>query len=331
MVTAVVLVQVASWYVVNRDVGRAVSVALFHVVEMPPVLLALSALYAWARRNAQGLAFMIGVGLLVSGLLGVIAGAAFSSVSEAFPELGLKLSTSQPPSLLRACIFGFTNGLGHFGLWALAFALPVALEDAQIRSLEAEQLRVQAELARLRGHLEPHFLLNTLNAIAGLVTEDVKEARRLLSALGDLLRDALKDEDEMQTLDAQLEWLKRYAQILEARHRGSLAFRWEIDPASSSVMVPRLLLQPLVENAVTHGALRRKGGGEVVIRTAPGEGASVVCTIEDNGPGIPGPVRDGAFGLESVRRRLALRYPQRSSFTIDSTSAGTRSVVQVPR
>jgi LytS/YehU family sensor histidine kinase len=91
------------------------------------------------------------------------------------------------------------------------------------------------------------------------------------------------------------------------------------------------LLQPLVENAVTHGALRRRGGGAVTIRTSAGEGATVLCSIEDNGPGMPAEVRSGAFGLESVRRRLALRFPERSRFTIESSEQGTRSVVEVPR
>src|SRR5205085_1149851 len=69
---------------------------------------------------------------------------------------------------------GFTMGLTYFALWALVFVLPVVVEDARVRALEADKLRTQAELAQLRSHLEPHFLLNTLNAIAGLVTEDAR-------------------------------------------------------------------------------------------------------------------------------------------------------------
>jgi signal transduction histidine kinase len=331
IVAAVVLLQVASQYVNNRDLGRMGSVLLFVAVEMPPLMLLLTALFDQTRKREPNLALTVIGGIAVSGAVGMLFGAIFWFAAEQLPDLGLHLSTSQPLSLLRAIIFGFTNALGHFGLWTLAFALPMALQDARVRSIEAEQLRVNAELASLRSRLEPHFLLNTLNAIAGLVTEDVKEARRLLVCLGDLLRDALHEEDELQTLDKQLEWLKRYAEILETRHRGSLKFRWEIDPGSQAVMLPRLLLQPLVENAVTHGALRRGEGGEVIIRTAPGADSTVVCTIEDNGPGMPAEVRSGAFGLQSVRRRLELRYANRSNFTIESSSAGTRTIVQLPR
>ena len=234
-------------------------------------------------------------------------------------------------------------GLANFALWSLAFVLPFAVEDAQIRllegdklRLEAEKLRTAAELARLRAHLEPHFLLNTLNAIAGLVADDPREARRLLVCLGDLLRDALKEEDEMQTLDEQVKWLRRYAEILEARHPGHLLFKWQIAEESRSVLLPRLLLQPLVENAVKHGALRRGGEGQVTVRAElVGDGATsskLVCVVEDNGPGIPDTeTRSGAFGLHAVRRRLELKFPDQASLRLESSAAGTQSIVELPQ
>src|SRR5262249_59973728 len=113
----------------------------------------------------------------------------------------------------------------------------------------------------LRSGLEPHFLLNTLNTIAGLVTEDPREARRLLGTVGDLLRDLVAPAGEMQTVEEQLQWLRRYAQILETRHAGQLAFRWEVGRGTTQVLLPRLLLQPLVENAVKRGALMRAAAG----------------------------------------------------------------------
>ena len=114
--------------------------------------------------------------------------------------------------------FGLVLGVLHTGIWALAFVFPYVAEDARLRALEADKLRLEAEqlksaaeLARLRSQLEPHFLLNTLNAIAGLVTEDPREARRLLACLGDLLRDSLRDGDELQPLEDEIAWLRRYA------------------------------------------------------------------------------------------------------------------------
>ncbi len=92
------------------------------------------------------------------------------------------------------------------------------------------------------------------------MADDPREARRLLVCLGDLLRDALKDEDEMQTLDEQVKWLRRYAEILEARHAGHLTFHWQIaEESRSSSSCCGSCLQPLVENAVKHGALPALG------------------------------------------------------------------------
>jgi signal transduction histidine kinase len=338
VLVGVVLLQVASQFLANPDATRSLSVLSYLVAAMPPLMFALSAIFARARRRERSMLFMVPVGLLCAGALGASFGAAFFALAEQVPQLGLRLFSYKEMTLLRCVLFGFTYALGHFGLWTLAFALPVALDDARVRALEAEKLRLEAdrlrtaaELAGLRSQLEPHFLLNTLNAIAGLISEDVKEARRLLVCLGDLLRDTLREQGELQTLHAQLEWLKRYAEILETRHRGALVFRWNIDPTVHGVLVPHLLLQPLLENAVKHGALRRADGGEVSVKIESGDDGTVVCTIEDNGPGLAAELRAGGFGLQSVRRRLELRYPERAHFAIESTQTGTRSIVQLPR
>jgi signal transduction histidine kinase len=338
LVAGVVLIQVLSQYLSHQDTQRGVSVLLFLTMEMPPLMLVLSAFFARARRQERSAPYMVSVGLLVAGGMGAGFGALFWGLAELLPQLGLRLFSFKAMELQRASLFGFTQGLGHLGLWTLAFALPSVLHDARVRALEADKLRLEAErlraaaeLARLRANLEPHFLLNTLNAIAGLITEDAREARRLLVCLGDLLRDALRDEGELQSLDAQLAWLKRYAAILETRHRGALQFHWQVDAGISGVLVPRLLLQPLLENAVKHGALKRPDGGEVHVRIELLPGGTVLCTVEDNGPGISAEQREGGFGLQSVRRRLELRYPERSHFRIESSPEGTRSIVELPR
>jgi len=338
VVVIVALLQVATQYIANHDPPRTLSQLLYLAVEMPPLMLALSAVFARGYRRHAGAVRLVASGILVAAAIGASCGALYWVGIQRFPALRLHAPTVPPPALASAMLYGVAAAQSRFGLWALAFLLPAVLELGRIRSLEteklgleAEKLRAAAELARLRAHLEPHFLLNTLNAIAGLVTEDPREARRLVAALGDLLRDALRDEDEMQTLDAQVAWLRRYAEILEARHRGDLTFRWDIDEQSRDVLLPRLLLQPLVENAVNHGALRRPGGGLVTLRTAL-SGDSMLCVVEDNGPGIPeSSVRTGAFGLRSVRRRLELRYPNRARLSLESSPAGTRSIVELPR
>jgi signal transduction histidine kinase len=338
LILIVVLQQLAQ-YITNRDAIRLGSVLCWFGVELPTLLFGLSRLYRWSRRRALRWGVFVALGLLLSTVVGRVSGGLFFAVMHHWPELGLRAFANLPASFTRIVLYGLTQAQTHFGLWTLGFALPAMLEDARVRELEAQklaaesqQLRSSAELARLRGHLEPHFLLNTLNAIAGLVTEDPRQARRLIAALGELLRDALKNEQDPQTLSAQVEWLKRYAQILEARHRGDLSFSWEIAPETEQQILPRLLLQPLVENAVKHGALRAAGPGLVRVTTKLDEpGQRLVCTVHDNGPGVPvGPVRTGAFGLESVRRRLQLRYGQLAHVSLRSEAEGAVAEVAIP-
>jgi len=335
----VVVLQQLAFYITTHDAVRLGSVLVWFAVELPTLLLALSQLFNWARRHQMRWGLFVASGILLSALVGGSWGAVFYFVSRQWPQLGLRAFSDGPVSLMRTVMYGLAHAQTHFGLWTLGFALPAMLENVRVRELEADklaaegqQLRSAAELARLRSHLEPHFLLNTLNAIAGLVTEDPRQARRLISALGELLRDALKNEHDPQPLSAQIDWLKRYAQILEVRHRGDLTFSWEIGPGAEEQILPRLLLQPLVENAVKHGALRASGPGRVSVCAMLDEtGQRLVCTVRDNGPGVPsGPTRTGAFGLESVRKRLQLRYGQKAQVTLHSDGAGAVAQVEIP-
>jgi sensor histidine kinase YesM len=213
-----------------------------------------------------------------------------------------------------------------------------------------DRTRQAAEIAHLREHLQPHFLRNSLNAIAALVTEDPSEARNLLGALGDLLSDSIDSSAPLRSLGEELAWLRRYAEILEARYRGALSFSWDEGPMTKGVLVPRLLLQPLVENAVNHGALARDGGGRVTVRTRVREKGGTLVEVEDNGPGFSSCPRerglDAVFGdwrpldfdpSDTPREGLGLRLVRcrvemeaRGSFRIEQGPQGTRAIVELP-
>jgi signal transduction histidine kinase len=318
--------QLASEYLGVRDFARITCKALALLLGLPVLIGGSFSLFRWSSRRALGFLAPLATGVVASGVFFAVLLFAARAVAVSL-HLRPAIHRYEDSDLLRV---GFMMGMTYFALWALVFLLPALAEDARTRRLEAEKLRTLAELAQLRSHLEPHFLLNTLNAVSGLVTEEPRQARRLLGNLGDLLRDSMRPDTEMETLDEQIEWLRRYAQILETRHAGRLAFRWDIGDGTSHALLPRLLLQPLVENAVKHGALKRGGGGEITVRTQL-DGSRLVCTVEDNGPGVPKkPTRRGAFGLLSVRRRLELQYAKAGSLRVESTLAGTRSTVEVP-
>ena len=291
-----------------------------HFVTVLAVCIAAS---EWCQRRGYGPVGRLARTVLAAGTASaLLALLAFALFPEA-PRLGLPPPHVDIPAARNAA-FGFARGVIICGLWALGFVYPLAVESEQLRSAN--------ELARLRSHLEPHFLLNTLNMIAGLVVEEPGEARRLIGCLGDLLRDAVDDRGDSHTVDEEVRWLRRYAEILEARHRGAISFHWEVTEGARRQRIPRLLLQPLVENAAKHGALRRPGGaGNVTVRAAVDEERGrLVCVVADDGEG-PGtrPVRAGAFGLRSVQRRLALGHVG-ATFRVDASPTGTRATVEIP-
>lgn len=310
----------------------------WNMLEMTVLTIALSTAYDVNQRRRAHTGKTLTATLVVATLVTLAFVATFNlGLVRLYPFLR---GDGPPRTLAFTMTFGLVLGVLHTGVWALSFVFPYVTEDARLRALESDKLRIEAdqlksaaELARLRSQLEPHFLLNTLNAIAGLVTEDPREARRLLACLGDLLRDSLRDGDELQPLEDEIAWLRRYAQILESRHAGTLCFNWEIASDTKRTLLPRLLLQPLVENAVKHGALRRRGGGIVTVRaatTGENDAKKVICTVEDNGPGLPdAEPRAGAFGLRSVRRRLELKFPD-AILRMESSNEGTRSIVELP-
>ncbi|HKA89356.1 MAG TPA: histidine kinase [Haliangiales bacterium] len=283
------------------------------------ILLELVALTALARvldrRGWRPVPFIV-----ATGLLSIVLATVYAII--------LKLAIHAGEPVTRAFLSGPIGGLQIYALWVLAYRYPRLADDARVRALEAEQLRQAAELSRLREHLQPHFLRNTLNAIAASVVDEPGEARNLLAALGDLLTESIENEGPTQTLGDEIAWLRRYGEIFEARHRGALRFVWDTDPRADAAVVPRLLLQPLVENAVRHGALARDGGGEVVVRTRrTDEGIEVV--VADDGPGFDPRRESKGLGLRLVRRRLALEC-KGSTFRIDSSPAGTRAIVALP-
>jgi len=225
---------------------------------------------------------------------------------------------------------GFLSAFEIYGLWLLAYRYPLLAQEARMRELEVERVRNAAELMRLREHLQPHFLRNTLNAIASLVDEDPPEARNLLAALADLLTDSIEDSAPERPLGVEIAWLRRYAEILEARYRGSLRFTWDEGPMTREGTIPRLLLQPLVENAVHHGALAKTGNdGHVTVRTRTRSGGGTVIEIQDNGPGLStsGASTNG-LGLRLVRQRV--EQEAHGSIRLETSARGTRAIVELP-
>ncbi|MET0386949.1 MAG: histidine kinase [Polyangiales bacterium] len=278
--------------------------------------------------------------MLFAAVLAALVGGTLSSLmwSGLIPRVARKFAEIDRPVGTALGSFGTGAVLSILvvGAWSLAALFPRVVEEERFRALqvanlelEAAQLRAEGELARLRGQLEPHFLLNTLNLISGLVGMDVEKARRAIANLGDLLRDALEPHGECQSIDDEIQWLARYSEILVARHGPALELAWDVEPRARTACVPRLLLQPLVENAIVHGALRTGGTGVVAVRVSMPTPERLEITVEDNGPGLAEPMRAGAVGIANVRRRLELTQLA-ATFTLEHGPTGTRARLGLP-
>ena len=194
-------------------------------------------------------------------------------------------------------------------------------------SAEARVLAQQAQLAALRAQINPHFLFNALHSVGALVTSEPARADMALECLGDLLRYALGTENEV--LFAQ-EWkfTQDYLAFEQLRLGDRLRVVASADDAAMPVMVPPLVLQPLVENAVRHGIADRAEGGRIEL-SARIDDARLVLRVGDDGRGFAEESGDG-LGLSSVRRRIAALYGDQGGIAIESSNAGFIVTVTLP-
>ena len=175
-----------------------------------------------------------------------------------------------------------------------------------------------ARLDNLRAQLQPHFLFNTLNTIAGLVHTDPNKADALITDLSELLRLTLRGSSEtLVPLAQEAEFLTRYFNILHVRFDGRITYNLDLTPAARSSLLPPLLLQPLVENAVRHGLEPDEGGGRVTVKAWTTENNLLHLVVSDNGRGVaPDRNFEEGMGLSNVRSRLKELYGADASMVI---------------
>jgi two-component system, LytTR family, sensor kinase len=220
-------------------------------------------------------------------------------------------------------------------LYAVILTVCFAMREFRVRrasELRASQLAAEASEARLRqltAQIEPHFLFNSLNAISNRMHEDVNAADRMISQLGDLLRAAYEsDAAVLVPLSREIAWLRNYLAMMAERFRGRLEYDIEVDAGLDAVPVPRLLIQPLVENALKHGLAARGGRVSVAVRRRNGD---LECAVSDDGAGLAGTELEHGTGLANVKRRLELLFPERHALTVTPcTPSGVTVTVRFP-
>jgi two-component system LytT family sensor kinase len=206
--------------------------------------------------------------------------------------------------------------------------------DQALRRARLEARLAEAQLQVLRLQLHPHFLFNTLHTISALMHKDLRAADRMLALLGDLLRDSFERVGAQEvSLKQELGFLDRYLEIERTRFRDRLSVTVRVDPEALDAVVPNLLLQPLVENAIRHGIGRRQDAGRIEI-SARRENDRLDVRIRDDGPGLPEGTETAlraGVGLANTAARLQQLYPNGHRFDLKNRPEGGLEVaLEIP-
>ncbi|WP_338130565.1 sensor histidine kinase [Cohnella ginsengisoli] len=244
------------------------------------------------------------------------------------------------------------NGSFHIGLdirtgdeiGRVAFIFTGMVQQIQdlIERVYKGQLREkEAELKAMQAQINPHFLYNTLDSIRWMAVKNKDyEVGEQIEALSDLFRHSLNQGKEATTLREEIDHLRNYLLIQQTRFSDRLSCLIEVDPSALDAEIPKLVLQPLVENAIVHGLEDEPRGGRIEVRAAYANG-EIAITVRDNGKGTDAlPIRAmlagdttgrEAFALLNIHERIKLRYGEEYGLEFDSAPGrGTVVVVRIP-
>lgn len=278
---------------------------------------------SWVTQERRALLWrillLLAIGILVSIVVYLLLAVARDQL---FESVAVRRRAFRPRREIASFRF-VPQLLFYFAILAAGFAREYFLRTRQQQEHAA---RLQAQLAEarldaLRMQMNPHFLFNTLHAVSAMVERDPAGVRRMIARLSELLRHTTDAHaTDLVPLRDELGFLGRYIEIMEIRFQGRLKIERQIDPATLDALVPNLILQPLVENALEHGVSRVKGEGRIDI-VSERRGESLVLTVRDNGPGLRDEPPAGV-GVANTRARLAQLYGDEGTLTLTSADEG---------
>jgi two-component system, LytTR family, sensor kinase len=286
-----------------------------------------------SQRWGRALALHAGAAMVFS----VIHGAIMTAVRAAlWPEL-------RKIPFERFASYAQSNYLDNLDWALMTYAAIVGLSyalgyyrESQARALKAANLEaslMEARLKTLEAELHPHFLFNTLHAISTLVHTDPESADRMISRLSDLLRLTFDRSGAAEvTLKEELEFLQKYLQIEQIRFQDRLSVKFDIDPETLDAEVPRLILQPLVENAIKHGISPRSGNGLVEV-SAKRTNGTMWIEVRDDGVGLSTKARarfNDGVGLSNTRARLECLYGDSHRLEFAEAEGGLAVRILIP-
>jgi len=307
-----------------RVVSPAGPIALAYIeawtwAAITPLVFALSSRFSAGRAGwPLRVAVLLGSGIAIAVSVYLVLEVARNSIF-GVPLMPMRPRGPRPifAPLLEVGRFRFLNELlVYFAILAAGYAREYFFRGAELRAQLAE-----ARLDALRMQLNPHFLFNTMHAISALVERDPAGVRRMIARLSELLRETMDSRGPNEVpLRQELAFLQRYIEIMEIRFQGRLRVETEIDDETLDALVPSLILQPVVENALEHGAARVSGEGRISI-AAHRDDRQLVLIVRDNGPGV-GEQAGGGVGLANTRERLAQLYGGRAELVLSSPAGG---------
>jgi len=237
--------------------------------------------------------------------------------------LGLAMGHEMPNDL-----FYFALLVGCVELWRFWWSA----SERERREKALERSLAQAQLTALRLQLQPHFLFNALNTVSAAMYDDPRAADAMLGELAELLRASLRaDRHDLVPLRDEVAIAERYVRLQQARFGDRLRVTFDIAESVGATPVPVFLLQPLVENAVRHGGVERRGHGEVRVRAAPAAApAWVAVEVWDDGEAVAPAGEGSGLGLRATAERLRLLFGDRAQFSAGAVPDGWRVQLTVP-
>ena len=308
-------------------------IALIWLLFTPLLVSIYRAVQARAKRVAYAVAAHARLGVLFSGVAAAI-----------WTIVVLQVVSGGAAPLLDATelrvtfLYDFsTNIFAYIAIVTSAWAFDAVrrIRDRERRNAALQVTLARREMEALKTQLRPHFLFNSLNSIVPLIYRDPEVAARMVVCLADLLRLSLQtDSSQLIPLQREIDALRLYVEIEKNRFPGRLDVSFQAEPDALGAQVPGLLLQPIVENAIRHGAMARPGAGAIGVSASVSDGCLAI-EVRDDGPGFAA-TRTGSrpgrgVGLANCRARLSILYGERHTFALTNRSGGGAEVkIRIP-
>jgi two-component system, LytTR family, sensor kinase len=207
----------------------------------------------------------------------------------------------------------------YYYFWQRSKQITRKISDQEYRLINMEKMKTKAELDALQARINPHFLYNALNSIAGLVHEDADKAEKMTLLLSKLFRSTIGSQDQhFNTIQHEVEIASTYLEVEQVRFGDRLQYSFDVEESLLQAEIPRFLLQPLVENAIKHGISKMAAPGSVQVSIRK-VGDMIECAVADNGAPFPENFFAG-YGLQSIQDKLHLLYAYKARLEIQNQS-----------